>query len=300
MPFDDRLFAERPPEQIDQAEQGRRPRAPQVVNAIAGRGDRLVDGRHHAVDDVVDECIVAAAAAVAEQRNRLARGDRPPELVDGQIRPLARAVDREEAQAGDVEPVKMMGGEQQELARALGRRVGRQRLEAGIGLLERRLTVEPIDRRRRREDEPRAAGGARGVDDPLGADQVHVGVARRLGQRRPHARQRRQVDHHVGAGLPERARQRRRVANVPLDERERRNRPEPRQVLFLGRPRIERIEVVDAHDLVAARAEALAQMRADEPGRAGDQDSHGGAIVHAPRRPAAGARAKIPRSPSRR
>ena len=48
----------------------------------------------------------------------------------------------------------------------------------------------------------------------------------------------------------------------------------PGQVPLFDVARIERIEVVEAGDAVAARAQPLGEVRADEPGRAGQQDPH--------------------------
>src|SRR5687768_4667454 len=56
--------------------------------------DLPANARHH----IVDERVVAARRAVAEHRDRLARQHQARELVDRQVRPLARAVDGEEAQ----------------------------------------------------------------------------------------------------------------------------------------------------------------------------------------------------------
>ena len=79
----------------------------------------------------------------------------------------------------------------------------------------------PVDRRRGGEHEAAARRAARAASsDALGPDHVDVGVARRLGQRRPHARQRRQVDDHVAGAPRERPPERGRVAEVALDERE--------------------------------------------------------------------------------
>src|SRR5439155_1289944 len=130
-----------------------------------------------AVDDVVDPRVVARGAPVAVELDGLAREDEPRELVDREIGPLARTVDREEAQARDVEPIEVVRREEPELARALRRRVGRQR-------------------------------------------------------------------------------------------------PQGREVPLLDVPRIERVEVVEPDDVVAARDEPLREVRADEASGAGDENAH--------------------------
>ena len=60
---------------------------------------------YHSVDDVIDESIVSAAGAVAEQRQRFAPGQQIGELVYCHLRSLRRPVDREKAQAGDAHAV---------------------------------------------------------------------------------------------------------------------------------------------------------------------------------------------------
>ena len=56
-------------------------------------------------DDVVDEGVVAAHRTVAEDRDRLPGGHPPRELVDRQVGPLPRAIDREEAQRDEADAV---------------------------------------------------------------------------------------------------------------------------------------------------------------------------------------------------
>ena len=64
-----------------------------------------IAGGEDALDDVVDVRVVAAGAAVAEERDRLLRQHLARELVDGEVGPLAGAVDGEEAQRRDFQPV---------------------------------------------------------------------------------------------------------------------------------------------------------------------------------------------------
>src|SRR5205085_8072363 len=131
-----------------------RARAAEVVEAVTRRAAArlaalvtlltLVHRGDDAVEDVVDPRVVARRAAVAEELDRLAREEVARELVDREVGPLARAVDREEAQARDVERVEVVRREELQLARPLRRRVRRQRAQAGIGLLEGRLAVAGV------------------------------------------------------------------------------------------------------------------------------------------------------------
>jgi hypothetical protein len=204
----------------------------------------------------------------------LCRRHQARELVDRQVGPLARAEHREEAQAGDVDRVEVLGGEQHQLVGALGGRVGRHRRQAGIGFLERRLTVAPVHGRRRPEHEARDAVAARRIEHTLRAGHVDVGEAGRLGQRRAHARQRRQMHDHLGVAFGEHALQRLAVADVALDEGEFCLAAQLGQVPFLLGAWIERIEVVVPDHVVAPRAQAFAKVRTDEPRGPGDEDDH--------------------------
>ena len=58
-----------------------------------------MQGSQDAFNDVSDIGVVAARGAVAKYRDRLARFDQTHEFIDRQVRPLAWAIDREEAQA---------------------------------------------------------------------------------------------------------------------------------------------------------------------------------------------------------
>ena len=104
------------------------------------------------------------------------------------------------------------------------------------------------------------AGRAQRVDHALRAGHVDVGVARRIHQRRADARQRRQVHDDLGLRALERLRQRRRVAQVAFDQREPRVGAQAGQVPLLDGARVESVEVVEAQNLIAARAQTLAEM----------------------------------------
>ncbi len=68
--------------------------------------------------------------------------------------------------------------------------------------------------------------------------------------------------------------ERQRVArHVRLDEPEARMAAQAFEVPLLVRAGVERVEVVEADDLVAAGHQGLAHMRSDEPRRAGDESA---------------------------
>ena len=83
-----------------------------------------------------------------------------------------------------------------------------------------------------------------------------------------------QVDDAVEALAREKRVQPGTVGDVEPLEREARLRPQARQARFLQRRLVIGIEVVDAHDRVAARQQPLGDVHSDEAGGAGDQDFH--------------------------
>ena len=138
--------------------------------------------------------VVARRAAVAENRNRLAGVNQAREFVDGQVRPLARAIDREEAQHRHVHFVNMMPRVAERLAGQLAGRIGRHGGKNRVALAERHLGIHAIDGRRRRDGDFLDAGFARGFEDIDRAFDIHALVKRRLFQARPHARAGGEVD----------------------------------------------------------------------------------------------------------
>ena len=87
-------------------------------------------------EDVLDVRIVPARGAVAELRDLEPLVDESGELVDRHLGALARAVDREEAQAGGDDGVEVAVVRAEQLARALGGGVGRGRTHGRVVLVE--------------------------------------------------------------------------------------------------------------------------------------------------------------------
>src|SRR5215213_5125922 len=107
----------------------------------------------HARDDVVYVGVVAPRRAVAEDGDGAARVNQFGELVNRQVGPLARAVDREEAQAHAPHAVEVRVGVAQKLARRLRHRVGRDGLADRVLFAERYFRVDAVNGRGRAEDE---------------------------------------------------------------------------------------------------------------------------------------------------
>ncbi len=91
------------------------------------KGRSLSERGHDAVRDVVDVRVVPARAAVPEEGDGRPLLEASNEAGDRHLRSLAGAVDREEAQAGGRQTMEVVRVEDLELARPLGRGVGRDR-----------------------------------------------------------------------------------------------------------------------------------------------------------------------------
>ena len=100
----------------------------------------------------------------------------------------------------------------------------------------------------------------------------HIGV--RVDGRVAHAGLGGQIDHALGTALQKEAADTFRVGDVHPGVRIARPRFQPGQPRFLQRHVVIVVEVVDADHLVSPVEQAPGHRRTDEPGGAGDQDSH--------------------------
>ncbi len=129
----------------------------------------------------------------------LAAGQQVGELVDRHLRPLARSVDREEAQAGGAQAVEVAVVEAEQLAAAFGGGVGADRQVDAVVFGEGHLFVDAVDRRGGAEDEVGGTVVAGRLEQAQGADAVDVFVEDRLLEAGPHPGPGRQVHHPVEA-----------------------------------------------------------------------------------------------------
>ena len=178
-----------------------------------------LERRLDAVGDVVDVRVVAPRAAVAVEGDRLVRLEAADEPRDRHLRALPRAVHGEEPQAHCRQAVEVVGVEDLQLARALGRRVGGDRPVDRVLLGERQLRVDPVDRRRRGEDEARLSVRDGRLEQVQRRDAVDLLVEDRLGR----ARAARPPAPRGGATASNRSSAKRRktsaaVADVALDQ----------------------------------------------------------------------------------
>ena len=163
-------------------------------------------------------------------------------------------------------PVQVVGVPGDQLARALCRRVRRQRPAAGVVLLEGRRAVRPVHRGGGGEHHPPDARAPGGLEQAQGPHDVDVVEPLWLAQRGPHPGQRRQVHHHVDrTGRGEGPIQVARAPGCPPRPARTPARPRrPSRLASLIGPGIERVEVVEPHHPVAPPGEPLGQVRSDE------------------------------------
>ena len=124
-----------------------------------------------------------------------------------------------------------------------------------------------VHRRRRGPHDPPGPGGERGLEHPLGGHHVVAGVAGEAGaEAAPHT----WLGGEVEDGVARREDGPPRLADdVRLHQREGLVPEQTRQVLLLLRAWVVVGEAVDADDAPAVGDQALAEVRADEAGRAG-------------------------------
>src|ERR1043165_185179 len=244
--LDEGLAAQLALEQGDQLAQAHRARLAEVEDLEGAR--LVVDGRAHARDDVVNEGVVAPRRAVAEDGERAALADEARELVDGEVGALARAVDREEAEADRAQAPEVRVGVAEQLARRLRRRVRADGPAHGVVLGKRNLLVLAVDGGRRAEDELADIVRARKLKQVERAPDVRLGVEQRFDERRAHARARGEVNDAVKRRLAGDRFQRVAVAHVRLGETEVLAREVRRDVAALDRRVVEVVEVVNHVD----------------------------------------------------
>ncbi len=140
----------------------------------------VIERRRHALNDVVDVGVIATCRAVTELIDRLARANFLRELVNRQIRPLPRAVDRKETQRDDAHLIKVRVGRAEQFPGNFTRRIGTDCLRDVHLFGERHLFRDAVNRRARSKDETIDASRARGFEQMQRADYVRVVVKLRM------------------------------------------------------------------------------------------------------------------------
>ena len=99
----------------------------------------------NALNNIVNESVIAPGRAVAENLNRHAVRYQLREFMNRQIGTLTRSVDGEKSEANGSDVVEMRVCMTQKFARRFGRRVRRNRVENFIVLAERNFFVVAVD-----------------------------------------------------------------------------------------------------------------------------------------------------------
>src|SRR5882762_2857372 len=268
--LDPHLAPQRPSDQLDQSVEphtrpaadidrlGEPPPRPRPAGPFHGGQDAV-----HAIRNIG---IVALARPVPVHPDRLSGADQMGKPMDREVGPLARPVHREEPKAGDLQPVEVRERVRHQLPGALAGGVGRNRPDGRRVLGEGGGRGVAVYRRRRAEHDPPEAGAARRLEHAHRSGHVGVAVGSGVLERRAHPRAGREVQHDRYALERERI-----ADDIGLHEAEALGPAQPVEVPLLHGAGVEGIEVVDAHDLVTPGEERFAHVRADEPGRARDE-----------------------------
>ncbi len=125
--------------------------------AIAEIDNLIADGSEcrgaNALDDVGDKSVIAFGRAIAELLDRAAFVDRFGKFMNRQIGSLARAVNGEKTQAGNVDAVEMMVDVAEGFTGEFGGRIRRDRIKNRVGFVEWNLGICPVNRGGRTKDE---------------------------------------------------------------------------------------------------------------------------------------------------
>ena len=185
--------------------------------------------------------------------------------------PAPRAVHGEEPQPRRAQPVEVRVGVGHQFVRGLGRGVQRTRTVDALRFGKRRRRRIAVDRRRTRVHQVFDAAMPAQLQHVDEADQVAVDVGVRILERVAHAGLRGEMDHAAEAVLVEQRFERRRdpcrSSSRDLDVGAQRG-----DAIALELRIVVVVEVVQADDVRAARAQFAAGVGADETGGAGDED----------------------------
>ncbi len=215
-------------------------------------------------DDVVDEREVAGLRAVSVQGDLPALVEGPEEAMEGHVGPLARPVNREEAERHDGHAEILEVEKAELLGRKLRDPVGGQGMERAR-FLHREVGRQAVDRGGRGVDDAARRPVLGRLQEPLGGADIggDVGLEGRA-PARPDAGLRRQVEDDLG---PRDERSEVDVVEVRFEEREARPAEEAGDVPVLDPPRIVIGHGVDARHRVARVEKAAAEAGADEARR---------------------------------
>ena len=136
------FFAERGFEQFDEAVQLHGLRFAEIEDFVT---EFLLRAGDDAVNDVADVGIIAFRGAIAENRDRFAGAEEFGEFVNRQIRPLTRAVNREEAEHHHVHAINIMIHVAEGFTRQLAGGVRRNDREHRVAFREWHLGIHAVN-----------------------------------------------------------------------------------------------------------------------------------------------------------
>jgi hypothetical protein len=186
------------------------------------------------------------------------------------------AVDREEAQAGGVQPEEVVPSVAEQFAGLFCGRVRRNRVVDLVGFAKWHLLPVAVDRGRRGEDEVPHPVETAALEQVGGALDVDLLVERRPGDGGPHPRPGGQVHHPLRPESGENRREQPGVEDVAAHQFEICVLLRAFQVARFERRVIEVVEVVQPEHLVPAGQQAVGEIRTDEAGGTGHENAHGG------------------------
>ncbi len=188
---------------LQQRAQGDRVIAAQVDHLEAQRPERGQRAAH----DVVDVGEIALLPAVAVEHDRPSFLHPLDEAEDAHLRPAGRAVDREVAQNGDIQSMQRMEAVAQQLRRALGGGVGRERA-ADIGVFtEGACVVRAVQTGGRGLHELRDGVRAAQLEQMERAQHIRAGIKLGEANAGAHAGAGGEVDHRLEWAKPGQGRQ---------------------------------------------------------------------------------------------
>lgn len=245
-----------------------------------GFGGRVEQGFDGAGDDVVDVGEVALGFAGAEELDGLAGGDGLGEEGGGGVGAAPGAVNVEEAQAGEVEAVKVGVAVGHHFVGLFGGAVEGEGVAGIVVFGEGGRGAGAVNAAGGGEDGMFGRVGAGGFEEVKEADEVALHVGAGVIDAVAHVGLGAEVDDVVGLKVGPEAEEFSGVGKVELDEAEAvgvgGGGEVGEAVAFEGNG-VVGVEVVDAeHVAVPSGEEAAGDMVTDEPGGAGDEDLHAG------------------------
>ncbi len=232
----------------------------------------VLRGAPGAVHDVFHVSVIAAGGAIAEFGDGAAFEDVAGEFVDGEVGPLARAVNGEVAQGGDCEAMQagVVGAEL--LGAKLAGGVRGEGGMHGVALTEWHFTVDAVDRGSGGQGEAAHAMAAAGFQEVECAKDVDFDVEARVFDRGAHAGFGSDVDDGVGPVFSEDAGDESFIADVAFVKA--RVLDECGDVAAFDLGAVKVVEVVQGDHFVALGQNAFAKVGADEACCASDKNTH--------------------------